>query len=165
MAAPRPVTAADIPMLVQLHLECWAETYAGLLPPEEIATRDVLFRTRQWTHQIAQGSSRIALIPGLGFAQAGAQRDDDLREAGYPQELFAIYLLQKGQGRGLGRALLRAVTDPKGGPMTALVLSSNETAVRFYEATGAQRLDSRSEQIGQTPIIEYAYGWPNPADL
>lgn len=165
MAAPRPVTPADIPMLAQLHVACWAEAYAGLLPPEEIAARDVVTRTRQWTYQIAQGTSRIALIPGLGFAQAGAQRDDALRDAGYPQELFAIYLLRKGQGRGLGRTMLRAVTDLKGGPMTALVLGGNDSAIGFYEATGAHRLDSRSEQLGQTTIIKYAYGWSNPADI
>ena len=70
----RPATVADIPDLARLHVQAWGESYAGLLPAAEIAARDIAARTAQWTSTIAAGTTRIMVLPGLGFAQTGAQR-------------------------------------------------------------------------------------------
>lgn len=165
MDEPREATASDIPMLARIHVASWVETYTGLLPPSEIAARDQSVRETQWTNQIASGASRIALVPDFGFAQAGPQRDKVLLARGYPQELYAIYILRAGQGRGLGRALLRAVTAASGGPMTALVLAENTSAIEFYRTTGATLVDTRNEFVGAAPITEQAFAWDHPQDI
>ena len=164
-ATPRPATPADVPMLARVHVQCWQETYTGLLPAAEIAARGIEQRRRQWTDQIAAGRSRIAVLPDLGFAQAGPQRDTPLLEQGFPLELYALYLLRAGQGRGLGLALLRAVIRPGDGPMSALVLAGNQPAIRFYEASGARRLETRAEHVGAAPIEEHVYVWDRPATV
>jgi ribosomal protein S18 acetylase RimI-like enzyme len=61
----------------------------------------------------------------------GTQRDKLLAEEGYGEELFAIYILRAGQGRGLGRALLRAVMPARPAAWTVLVLDGNVSAIGF----------------------------------
>lgn len=165
MTGIRPATPDDIDMLASIHVRAWRETYPGLLPESEIAARGPEVRRRQWAGQIARGQSRIAILPDLGFAQAGPQRDAILRADDIPQELYAIYLLRAAQGRGFGRALLAAVTMPDAGPMSALVLDGNAPAKAFYAATGAELWDTRKDRVGRTPIVEHAYVWHEPAAL
>lgn len=157
---PQLATLADVPDLARIHVQAWSETYAGLLPPEEIARRDLAVRQDQWTNQIIKGHSRIALVPGLGFAQAGPQRDPALAAAGWHDELYALYLLRAGQGRGFGRALFAAVMADL--PATALVLEGNTPACRFYEASGARLIEIRDEHVGLTAVRERVYGWGVP---
>ncbi|MEM7490071.1 MAG: GNAT family N-acetyltransferase, partial [Pseudomonadota bacterium] len=142
---PRPATPADAEEIARLHVRAWQETYPGLLPPEEIAARDHPARLRQWQGALASDASRTVLLPGLGFAQAGPQRMAD-HAAAYPEELYCLYLLRAGQGRGHGRALLAAVGRDV--PMTALVLEGNARACAFYAAAGAVVLDTLPCRIG-----------------
>lgn len=161
MTPLRP-TPDDVEDLARIHVQAWAETYSGLLPEDEIARHGLALRRRQWAAQVVRQDVRIAWLPGLGFAQAGPQRDAGLRAAGWPEELYALYLLRAGQGRGLGRALFAAVRGEAAAPMTALVLEGNEGACRFYEAAGARHVETRDERIGQSPIRERVYGWGDP---
>lgn len=153
----RPATVADAPMLARLHVQTWRETYPGLLPDAEIASRTIETRTAQWTAQFAAGTSRIVVIPDLGFAQSGPQRGDLSLAPRYPDELQALYLLRAGQGRGLGQALFQAVRGEV--PFTAMVLDANTRACRFYERYGGVLLDVRDELIGQTLVRDRIYGW------
>ncbi|QQA42633.1 GNAT family N-acetyltransferase [Pelagovum pacificum] len=152
----RDVVPEDAPMLARLHVQCWRETYTGLLPEEEIAARPYEVRRAQWENQIAAGTSRIAVLPDLGFAQAGPQRDGPL-STDWPEELYCLYLLKVGQGLGQGRTLFEAVRGQV--PLTALVLDTNEVACRFYERAGGVLLETRPEHIGQVAISERVYGF------
>ncbi len=149
----------DAPMLAGIHVAAWAETYHGLLPDTEIARYDHELRTRQWARQIATGTSRIRLAPGLGFAQVGPQRDPALAARGYRDELLALYLLGAAQGRGLGRALFAAALGPRPDPMSALVLDGNARACRFYERSGARHADTLSETVDGVDIRDRLYLW------
>lgn len=147
----------DVEMLARLHVESWEETYDGLLPPEEIASQTIDTRRALWQSQVATDTTRIAVEPGLGFAQMGPQRDGALAEAGWEEELYCLYLLRSGQGRGLGRELLESVCGMV--PFTALVLETNIRACAFYERQGGVHLETRPEHIGGTPIGERVYGF------
>ena len=150
-------TMHDVPDLARIHVQDWAETYSGLLPDAEIQSYDIALRTAQWRNQIENGTTTIAYSPGMGFAQSGPQRDKALAKAGYPFELYAIYLLRTAQGRGLGSELFEAVR-PKGA-FTALVLDGNAGANNFYERRGGTIIDVRPEMVGNATIIERVYGW------
>ena len=153
----RRAAPSDVAELARLHVAAWRETYTGLLPPHEIKARDAALRREQWRREIARGTSRIAIAPGFGFAKMGSQRDAPLQDAGWTDELYAIYLLKAGQGRGLGRALLAAVRGDR--PFTALVVEGNAPAQLFYEAAGGMLLAVRDEWIGTAPIRERVYGF------
>ncbi|MGL4235500.1 GNAT family N-acetyltransferase [Tabrizicola sp.] len=163
---PRAPDPADAAMLARIHIAAWQETYTGLLPDDEIArASNPERRLAQWTGAIARNESRIALIDDLGFAQMGHQRDPELAALGYPEELWAIYLLRAAQGRGLGAALLRFALGPAPQPFTALVLSGNHVAAAFYTRQGGRLLSTRDEAIGLTPIREDVYVWDDPLRL
>jgi hypothetical protein len=57
-----------------------------------------------------QAEACVAFLPGAGFAAMGTQRDVALR-AGFPEELWTIYLLRSAQGAGHGCALLASVAE------------------------------------------------------
>ncbi|KPP86201.1 MAG: acetyltransferase family protein [Rhodobacteraceae bacterium HLUCCA08] len=155
----RAPTPDDIPDLARIHVQAWAETYAGIVPDAVIARFDIAFRTRQWQGALAREDLRTAYAPGQGFAQVGPQRDPRDR-ADWPEELYAIYLRDAAKGRGLGRALLRAVLGDR--PVTALVLEGNDAALGFYQATGARRLDTRRFDEDGFAGIEHLVGWTPP---
>ena len=155
---PRP---EDAPALAALHVAAWEETYAGLLPRTEIDRFDLTFRTRQWVQMLRNDRMRVAWVPGSGFAFSGPQRESDWVARGYPEELQAIYLLRAAQGNGAGQALFNAVRPP--GPFMLWVLQGNDRAIRFYERMGGHLVETRPERIGETEIIEHAYGWSDPS--
>lgn len=153
----RPATLSDAPMIARVNVQAWAETYPGMLPESEIARRTYDVRLAQWTAQIGSGKSRIYVLPDLGFAQVGPQRTPEWLEAGYVEELLALYLLRSAQGQGHGRALLQAARSDAG--FTAIVLEANARAVRFYEAAGGQLLTTTEETLMDMVIRDRIYGW------
>ncbi|MCA3450401.1 MAG: GNAT family N-acetyltransferase [Rhodobacterales bacterium] len=155
---PRPATTGDIPQLVAIHAQAWRETYPGLLPDSEIERMTGPDRlTAVWTAILARPDVRAAILPEAGFATMGRQRDPGLREAGYPEELWAIYLLQSAQGTGFGRALLAFVAGATA--FTALVVECNARASRFYEQSGGRIIGRRPDRIGETDIVELVFAW------
>ena len=141
----------------------WRETYAGLMPAARLAALDVAERTAMWRHQLSGGLARglaVAEDGGelIGFAACARQRAPSLATA-YAGEVTALYVLRAAQGRGAGRALMRAMGRrliAEGYRSMALwVLTANAPARRFYERLGgeliAERVDGEDAEI--------AYGW------
>lgn len=155
----RKPTPDDVPDLARIHVQAWEETYAGLLPDAEIARFDLALRQRQWADTFAQDDTRIAYAPNLGFAQMGPQRDTELTDD-YPEELYAIYLLNQAKGLGLGRKLLGAVAGDAA--FTALVLAGNAPALAFYGRMGGQDLMTRSFEDNGLLGLEHVIGWVPP---
>jgi GNAT superfamily N-acetyltransferase len=153
----RSPTPVDVPDLARIHVQAWTESYSTLLPESEHARRTIAIRTKQWTDQIARGTSRIAYAPGQGFAQSGLQRDSDLATQGYTHELYAMYLLDAAKGTGLAQDLFDAVRP--NAPFTALTIAANTRAIRFYERSGATILSTRIDKIGEAVITEAVLAW------
>ncbi len=151
----RPAVMADDRLLARLHVAAWAETYCGLLPASEIARRTPQIRQAQWRLALDAGTTRILVAGDVGFVQMGPQRSPGL--TGWPEELYALYLLRRAQGAGTGRALLDAAAGAH--PFTALLVEGNERACAFYERSGARMLEVRDERIGTVAIRERVYGW------
>jgi GNAT superfamily N-acetyltransferase len=116
-------------------------------------------RRAQWRASTRNADLRITFAEGGGFACLGPQRDPTLLDLGYPEELYAIYVQRKAQGKGLGSALLRPLISK---PLTILVLAGNAGAVRFYRHFGAELLMERPEKIGDTSIVELVFGISQP---
>lgn len=157
---PRPALPEDAEDIASIHSAAWHETYPGLLPAEVIdQVSDPDRRLRQWQKLLARTDLRVSLIPGTGFACMGTQRDPVLAAQGYPEELSALYVLQSGQGKGLGAALFRSVQAEPPLPFSILVLADNLRALSFYRWMGAVLLEERPEHIGDAPIREAVLGW------
>ncbi|ALN71499.1 GNAT family N-acetyltransferase [Aureimonas sp. AU20] len=172
----RPATPDDAEAIAALHVASWRETYDGLLPEAMLAELSVESRVELWRRILApahaafgaavwlaeeEGQGRLA-----GFGACGAQRDAELRRAGFDGEIGALYVLRAFQSQGLGRRLMGALAGHLGGSRRSgaalLVLRDNAPARRFYEALGGRTVGERSEPGPEGEIVEIAYGW---ADL
>ena len=102
----------------------------------------------------------------VGFAAGGPEREGDRT---YRGELYAIYLLQEHQNRGLGRHLVSAVArrllDDRFSSMLVWVLEDNRRACRFYESLGGEQIGRKTVAIGGADLTEVSYGWEDIAAL
>ncbi len=140
----RLAALADAPALGHIAATSWRATYPGLVPEELIARLDEKSRTDRFTQILSQPQPerRLWVVEDagavLGYAHAGPTRDDGEHDG--VGELYAIYFLPEAWGRGLGRALQEhALADLRARGFreaTVWVLTTNDRARRFYEATG-----------------------------
>ncbi|WP_425146738.1 N-acetyltransferase family protein [Deinococcus sp.] len=170
----RPATAADAAQIAAVHIQSWHETYAGLLPPSYLermtGERMLELRRANWRLVLqggVQGSGevvRVATLAGrvLAFASGGSVRPHPVIPGDYSAEVYTLYALREGQGRGLGRRLLAEVAHElarRGHRGMALwVLASNPTR-QFYAHLGGVELGQKSEEIQGGALSEVALGW------
>lgn len=163
--ALRAATSGDAAAVALVHRESWRTTYTGILPRaviEQLAGRKseaawqrrLCDRPGSEATLVAEGGGRI-----VGFASCGPARH---RLQGLEAEIYALYVLQSHQRRGLGRELVRAcarhfVRQGHFG-FYLWVLKANRARL-FYEALGGEELGEKSERLGLHSFAEVAYGW------
>ncbi len=95
----------------------------------------------------------------VAFVSGGKERTGQL---GCDGEIYAIYLRQEAQRKGLGTLLVRQFVqelDARGfGSMAVWVLALNPSR-RFYERLGGNVIGQQQIERGGQPFIEVAYGW------
>jgi ribosomal protein S18 acetylase RimI-like enzyme len=168
MALVRAAKEQDAYAIAHVHVQSWLTTYTGIVPDDYLASlneaeRGLLWQdwlTRDIEVYVAEQDGQI-----VGFVSGGHIREP-LQE--YDAELFAIYLLNRAQGLGLGTALLRKLAEAldahgfKG--MTVWVLKQNP-AIHFYEKSGAAFVHSKEIEIGGALLQEVAFAWLDLAKL
>ena len=101
----------------------------------------------------------------IGFASGGPARDE---EPDYAGELYAIYILQAHQRKGIGTRLTMEVAKrliQKGiRSMMVWVLAENPSC-QFYEAVRGEVVKQQDITIGGVSLPEVAYGWPDIQSL
>ena len=97
----------------------------------------------------------------VGFGSCGPSRPYGLS---YRGEVFTLYVAEDWQGRGIGRALIRALfadlvaRDKR--DAVIWVLSANPARF-FYEAVGGSAVAERKETFAGTLLDETGYAWPD----
>ena len=156
-----PAAPGDIPVIAQLHYQCWIETYTGLI---DQAYLDQLSPQRS-RKDMERGDYRQFLLLTVGDEPAGfcshcRSRDADVDST--TGEVQSIYLLKTYQHRGYGRALMeRALTELQQMGMqrvTLWVLSTNRQAIAFYERCGFTTDGAVKEQVIGSPVTELRMG-------
>ena len=161
----RAAVIDDAPEIARVHVESWRTTYKDLIPADLLASLSVERRERWWRELLSnekrQEQAFVAEENGvvIGFASCGAERTQN---PDYRGELYAIYLLQQAQRRGIGRELVRAAArwllEQGYTSMLVWVLEGNPAA-RFYEALGGTALGQKTITIGSIALLERSYGW------
>jgi ribosomal protein S18 acetylase RimI-like enzyme len=155
----RPATMTDIPGVQSVAGLTWRDTYRGVIPDADIEK----FLSNEYNDRSMTGAVErlrdgfvVAERDGniIGYSLAGLNREGDA-------ELFAIYVLSKYHGIGVGSELwqaARAALVRLGHRrMCCWVLVTNRQARRFYERQGAILTEEREYPIGATMIREARY--------
>ena len=161
----REATIDDVPGIARVHITSWRTTYKGLVPLCTIDSFTYEAREELWRRALSPDSVSFVYVAEdedgqiVGFASGGPARQDALNHEG---ELYAIYLLQEYQGRGIGRQLFEAVvrmlTNRCIRSMAIWVLADNP-ACGFYEAMGGRKVYEREEEADDKMLLEIGYGW------
>ena len=167
----REARCADAAGVARVHVESWRTTYRGIVPDDFLAGLSVEQRERHWARVLCgAGGGEFVYVAEedgqiVGFASGGPERSGDPIHKG---ELYAIYVLNTHQRRGLGRSLTRAVAErlARGGMRSMLVwvLAANPWR-RFYEALGGRQVYVKPVEIGGITLDEVAYGWTDVTRL
>lgn len=161
----REVELKDLKSLARVHVDCWCETYKGIVPDSYLDSLKYTDRQIMWEKLLPRrpehGATFVIEESGdiVGFADCGPARE---HEHGFSGELYAIYLLKRSQGNGYGKELLESVKTvfKKLGhdSFYLWVLRDNPTK-EFYEKSGGVYLKSQPIDIGGTELIEDLYYW------
>ena len=169
----RPAIHTDAPAIARVHVDTWRVAYRGIVPDDYLDSLSYDTRAAFWARlisdpftpsfvQVAEDDS--AQI--VGFVSGGPAPLDNPT---YEGELYAIYVLPKAQGKGVGRALIRACaqTLKERGTTSMLlwVLKDNPSARAFYESLGGQLLNEQQFELGGATLTEVGYGWPDTDSL
>jgi GNAT superfamily N-acetyltransferase len=156
----RAARIEDAAAIGRVHVQAWRESYAGIVPAARLAALDPAERAGVWSGSIAAGRHvRVAEEDGggiVGFSLCGEQREPAL---GCDGEFWAIYVLRRAQGQGLGRALMagmaRTLLDEGKRSASLWAMTANARATGFYAHLGGRVL-TRRRKDGED---DTAYGW------
>jgi GNAT superfamily N-acetyltransferase len=168
----RAATLADARAIAAVHRDSWRSTYAGILPLAVIAREAGRRSEASWRKRLAVKHADSATWMAergahgvVGFASCGPARAP---LEGLGAEVYALYVLQAHQRRGVGRELMRACARhfARHGifGMYLWVLKANRARF-FYETLGGQEIATKTERLGQHEYAEIAYGWHDLAPL
>ena len=166
----RSATVSDAPAIARVHVASWLSTYRGLLPDDFLESLSETNYTERWKRVITEGASKVVVAEDgsdvVGFASGGRERAG---EQGFEGELYAIYVLDNAQRRGLGRELVRSIVDSLRElgltNMIIWVLRDNRPARDFYERLGGIYVRAQPITIGSATLEEVSYGWRRLDDV
>ncbi|MBQ6465173.1 MAG: GNAT family N-acetyltransferase [Oscillospiraceae bacterium] len=136
-----------------VHWKSWQESYPGIVDAGYLSRltletcEEIAFRFPENT-LVAKDGGRV-----IGFAGAGAYRREDGADTG-EGEVYAIYVLEQYQKRGVGYALMRRALELLAGCRVAYVwvLAENAKAVSFYERVGFRADGAEKELVLGAPV-------------
>lgn len=139
----REAVEADANAMGRLHVRAWQSAYRGVMPNEYLDGLQAEERITMWRSRISRPDLTPLLVAVMadevvGFAAFGAEQSPSTRSS--CGELYAMNLDPDHWGRGIGRILLRRVTQAlmaMGYEEAVLwVVPENERARALYESEG-----------------------------
>ena len=169
----REAVPTDASAVARAHIRSTRTTYDGIMPVKYLADLSLQDRTTAWVHiltaDLPTSMNFVAETDGgeiVGFIGGGPEREGNNTYLG---ELYAIYLVEEHQRKGVGRRLVSALTRRMVSDgfhsMLVWVLEDNHPARRFYESLGGEQVGRKTVTIGGTELFEVSYGWTDIADL
>jgi ribosomal protein S18 acetylase RimI-like enzyme len=151
--------------IARLHIACWREAYAGIVPAEALASADLSERTAKWQQSIGDADSFVlaAFEDGepVALMLARPRSDADARDG--EGEIGALYVRASHYRMKLGSRLMGAAARwwlARGGRSLRLgVLTENSRAVAFYERIGGRSVMTTTYPWGgaDLPHLIYIY--------
>jgi ribosomal protein S18 acetylase RimI-like enzyme len=161
----RLATLDDAVGIAHAHVDSWRTTYKDRFA-ENIPQFSYQWREENWRQILSNPQRRSVVFVAtnedgriVGFASGGPEHTGD---PVYQGEIYAIYLRQDGQRRGLGRRLIRVVVEElvqRGLTAMRIWVLEGNPACRFYESLGGKVIETMQEtEYGSTHTL-ICYGW------
>lgn len=158
----REAAPGDEEGIARVHVDSWRTTYKGIVSDSVLQNLSYEQRAENWRRGIGKNALYVAEDESgsiVGFATGGKERTGNYDADG---ELYAIYLLQEVQGKGIGKKLTQLIAqnlkEQGFTSMLVWVLEQNP-AKKFYESLGGQPIDESMIEIGGEDFKEIAYYW------
>ena len=169
----REAHIGDAEGIAFVHTMAWKTAYKGILDQtflenvrfeERLTFRQKIFGENKGIHYVALWKAQV-----IGFCDAHVLRFHENQHLSADQrqkrtergEIYALYLLEDHQHKGIGKALFqrtRLQLKEEGLiPFLAWVFKDNHGARRFYESQGGIRVDEVSARIGDQDYQEVGY--------
>lgn len=157
----------DAVAIARVHVDTWHTTYHSILPGDYLAQLSYQQREDRWRQMlgtVAENHHLIYVVENevgeiIAFADGGKERTGDEI---YQSELYAIYILEEYQRKGIGRSLFQTLVkklDELSFRSMLVWVLENNPACKFYEALGGQKVYTKQIEISGSLLTEIAYGW------
>lgn len=153
----------DIEEIAKVHVDGWKETYIGIIPDEYLSKISYESRKSHW--KLLFGKEKVQAIVCkieneiVGFVSYGKEQHGYEK---YDGEMYALYLLKKAQGKGIGKKLFEngKIELKKLGYKKMLIwaLSENKSC-DFYLKMGGQKEYTSRRNFSGTVLEEQSFGW------
>lgn len=158
----REAAVGDAEGIARVHVDSWRTTYKGIVSESYLQQLSYEQRAENWRRGIGKNAIYVAEDETgriVGFATGGKERTGNYDADG---ELYAIYLLQEVQGKGIGKKLTKVIAkklqEQGFTSMLVWVLESNPSK-KFYASLGGEPIDETMIEIGGDEFKEIAYYW------
>lgn len=162
----RKADVGDALGIAKVHIECWKETYAGIISQEYLDSLKIEDRFGLWERSLSETPQLSPVFVAVntenkivGFASYGKERTGRFSADG---ELYAIYILKKYQREKLGLKLLQAgvneLLERDYTSMLVWVLEENKSR-KFYESLLPVKAGEEIDKIAGKDFVELAYIW------
>ncbi len=168
----REANVSDAAAIAKVHVDSWRTTYTGVVPDEYLAQLSYEQRGQVWRNVLStHGAKEFVYVAEaessniIGFASGGPESSGNTV---YKCELYAIYLLEGYQRKGIGGQLAQAIAKRlvQEGLHSLLVwVLADNPSQDFYSALGGQRVYEQEVTIGGARLVEVAYGWRDIREL
>lgn len=169
----REAVPEDAAGIAWVNIRTWQTAYAGLFPEDQLKKLDGNFErmAENWGRRIADQETPLALYVAeddgevIGFAGGEAERSGDWSFEG---ELSVIYILDRYQKQGIGRKLVKAVSQTllDQGMHSMIVWVLKDSPYRgFYEALGGVYVGEQDHEVWGEKYQVLGYGWEQLEDL
>lgn len=170
----RKARLQDANAIAEVHVNAWKTTYSGILPTAYIERRTYAKRCKSWSKmleasmtEITDHSIYVAEFEGeiIGFVDGGTQRSANPL---YQGEIYALYILEAYQRKGLGRNLTQTIArrlSQLGLDSILVWVLADNSACKFYRSLGGQQVEQKLIDVNGSKFKEIAYGWQNTQDL
>jgi len=160
----RLAQVCDVNAIVDIGRSTFARAYGDIVEPDDMSSYLMrVFEPRLIESEITSSSVLYFIAEResavLGYAKLAVTELPATLSAGKLIELVRLYVAEGSTGKGIGGALLSAVTSKaKASGYTGCwlrVWEKNESAILFYERHGFQKLGSEPYLIGHTanPVV------------
>ena len=138
----------DIPLIRELTLKVWPQTYAAIISPQQIDYMlDMMYSEVSLQKQMEEGIKFILVYDET--APVGFAAYQEIQPAIY--KLHKIYILTSQQGKGTGKFVIEHIIHDikqKGADALQLQVNRHNKARSFYEKLGFAVIEEADFDIG-----------------